>query len=68
MAAIFERNGVYMNHNQAIILALASLGGEGTIKEVSDWIQIRYPNKWKDAGTALADMVPKSLGGNSHLL
>jgi hypothetical protein len=54
-----------MNLNQAIILALDNLGGEGTIMEVSEWIQKRYPNTWKDAGTSLADMVPKSLGGNS---
>jgi hypothetical protein len=54
-----------MNHYQAIILALDDIGGEGTIKEVSDWIQIKYPNTWKDVGTTLADMVPKSLGGNS---
>ncbi|WP_423800793.1 hypothetical protein [Neobacillus sp. SAB-20_R2A] len=53
-----------MNHYEAIILALDELGGEGTIKEVDDWIHARYPNTWKSAGTALADMVPKSLGGN----
>jgi hypothetical protein len=54
-----------MNHYQASILALDNLGGEGTIKEVSNWIQTRYPNTWRDVGTTLADMVPKSLGGNS---
>lgn len=54
-----------MNHNEAIILALDELGGEGTIKEVDDWINAKYPNTWKSAGTALADMVPKSLGGNN---
>ncbi|SEN00470.1 hypothetical protein SAMN05192533_10816 [Mesobacillus persicus] len=54
-----------MNHYQAIILALEDLGGEGTIKEVNDWIHFHYPNTWKDRGTALADMVPVSLGGNS---
>jgi hypothetical protein len=54
-----------MNLNQAIILALDDLGGEGTIKEVNEWIQKKYPNTWKDVGTSLADMVPKSLGGNS---
>lgn len=53
-----------MNHYQAIILALDELGGKGTIRQVNDWINTNYPNKWKDAGTALADMVPKSLGGN----
>jgi hypothetical protein len=54
-----------MNLYQAIILALDDLGGEGTIKEVSSWIETKYPSTWKDVGTALADMVPKSLGGNS---
>jgi hypothetical protein len=54
-----------MNHYQAIILALDDLGGEGTIKEICAWIETKYPNTWKDVGTALADMVPRSLGGNS---
>jgi hypothetical protein len=54
-----------MNHYQAIILALDDLGGEGTIKDVNEWIEEKYPNTWKDTGTTLADMVPKSLGGNS---
>lgn len=54
-----------MNLYHAIILALDELGGEGTIKEVSDWINTRYPNTWKDVGTALADMVPQKLGGNN---
>ena len=54
-----------MNHYHAIILALDELGGEGTIKEVSDWINTKYPNTWKDTGTSMADMVSKSLGGNS---
>ncbi|MGG3470031.1 hypothetical protein ABES02_21420 [Neobacillus pocheonensis] len=42
-----------MNHYEAIILAL------------DDWINAKYPNAWKSAGTSLADMVPKSLGGNN---
>lgn len=54
-----------MNHYQAIILALEDLGGERTIKEVNNWIQFHYPNTYKDSGTALADMVPVSFGGNS---
>jgi hypothetical protein len=54
-----------MNHYQAIILALEGLGGEGKISEVNEWIQKHYPNTWKGVGTAIADMVPKSLGGNS---
>ncbi|WP_066300257.1 hypothetical protein [Bacillus sp. FJAT-29937] len=54
-----------MNLNEAIILALNSLGGEGTIEKVANWVEKEYPNRWKDIGTALADMVPESLGGNS---
>lgn len=54
-----------MNHYQAIILALEDLGGEGTIKEVKEWVHLHYSNTWKDTGTTLADMVPMSLGGNS---
>lgn len=36
-----------------------------TIKEVDDWINAKYSTTWKSAGTAPADMVPKSLGGNN---
>jgi hypothetical protein len=54
-----------MNLYHAIILALEDLDGEGTIKEVTDWIQSEYPGTWKDVGTTLADMVPVTLGGNS---
>ncbi|MEW9053961.1 MAG: hypothetical protein AB2392_22600 [Neobacillus sp.] len=53
-----------MNLHHAILLALEDLGGEGTIKEVTKWIEKEYPNTWKDIGTALADMVPVSRGGN----
>jgi hypothetical protein len=54
-----------MNQNEAIISALIDLGGEGTIKEVHAWLDEHYPNTWKESGTALADMVPLSHGGNS---
>jgi hypothetical protein len=54
-----------MNQNEAIIWALIDLGGEGTIQEVREWLDEKYPNMWKDVGTALADMVPEQLGGNS---
>jgi hypothetical protein len=33
-----------VNHYQAIILALDDLGGEGTIKDISGWIEAKYPN------------------------
>jgi hypothetical protein len=47
-----------MTQNEVIIGALEALGGEGTIKEVSAWMDEMYPNRWKDYGTVLADMVP----------
>jgi hypothetical protein len=53
-----------MTHYEAIIEALEFLGGEGTIKDIDQWIYEVYPNRWKDPGTAVADMVPVSLGGN----
>ncbi|MEH7346575.1 hypothetical protein V7122_22260 [Bacillus sp. JJ1532] len=54
-----------INLNEAIILALVSLGEECSIQEIREWIEKRYPNTWKDVSTALADMVPVSFGGNS---
>jgi hypothetical protein len=54
-----------MTQNEVIIEALEALGGDGTIKEVSAWMDEMYPNRWKDYGTAMADMVPVYLGGNS---
>jgi hypothetical protein len=45
-----ERVLKFMNHYQAIILALEDLGGEGTIKEVNDWIHFHYPNTGNIAG------------------
>jgi hypothetical protein len=56
-----------MIHSEAIIDALEALGREGTIKEINNWINERYLNKWKDASTALADMVPEYLGGNNPM-
>jgi hypothetical protein len=53
-----------MKHYEAIIEALEILGGEATIKEIDDLINKKHPHMWKPAGTALADMVPKSYGGN----
>lgn len=54
-----------MNQNEAIICVLIDLGGEATIKEVQAWLDEQYPYTWKDSGTALADMIPLSHGGNS---
>jgi hypothetical protein len=52
-----------MTQNEVIVEALEALGGEGTIKEVSAWTNKMYPTRWKDYGTAMADMVPVYLGG-----
>ena len=38
------------NHYQANIQALESLGGEGTIQQVNEWIELKY------IGTNMADM------------
>lgn len=49
---------------EAIIEAFEVLGGERTIKEIHCWVGAKYGLRWKDFGTAMADMVPISLGGN----
>jgi hypothetical protein len=50
------------NLKEAIIEALTSMGGSGSISEVSNYINSRYPNKWKDISisTAMADLCPES--------
>ncbi|RHW43479.1 hypothetical protein D1B31_02140 [Neobacillus notoginsengisoli] len=53
-----------MTQCEAIIEALQALGGEATIKEVDEWLDRNYPNRWKGSGTSLADMVPLERGGN----
>jgi hypothetical protein len=54
-----------MTQVEAIIEALEALGGEGTIQDVHQKVNEKHPNKWKDSSTALADMVPVYLGGNT---
>ncbi len=49
---------------EAILAAFDDLSGERTIKEIKQWIDERYGERWKDIGTAMADMVPVSHGGN----
>ncbi|WP_409274955.1 hypothetical protein V1499_07105 [Neobacillus sp. SCS-31] len=53
-----------MTQCEAIIEALQALGGEATISEVNDWVNRKYPNRWKDTGTCLTDMVSEEKGGN----
>ncbi|OLS33873.1 hypothetical protein [Bacillus sp. MRMR6] len=49
---------------QAIISAFAALGGERSIREIKDWIEARFGDRWKDIGTCMADMVSVSHGGS----
>ena len=48
------------NLKEAIVEALTSLGGSGSISEVSSFINSKYPNKWKDVGATMADLCPES--------
>lgn len=45
-----------------VVEALASLGGSGTISEVSRYVNSKYPHKWKlnTIGTIMADLCPES--------
>ena len=44
----------------AIKEALMELGGEGTVTEVKNYIEQKYPNKWTDVGTLMADLCHNS--------
>jgi hypothetical protein len=50
------------NLKAAIVEALASLGGSGTISEVSEYLNSKYPNKRKfnTIGRIMADLCPES--------
>lgn len=48
------------NFKEAIFEALTSLGGSGSISEVRNYIKSKYPDKWKDVGTTMADLCPES--------
>ena len=50
------------NLKVAVVEALTSLGGSGTISEVSRYVNSKYPNKWKlnAIGTIMADLCPES--------
>jgi hypothetical protein len=50
---------------EAIIEAFKHLGGYRSINEIEGWVRKRYGDRWKDFGTAMADMVPLELGGNN---
>ncbi len=40
----------------AIWQAMTDMGGERSIQEVTEWISRRYPQRWKDVGTPMADL------------
>ena len=48
------------NLKDAIVEALTSLGGSGSISEVRSYLNSKYPKKWKDIGTTMADLCPES--------
>jgi hypothetical protein len=48
------------NLKEAIVEALTFLRGCGTISEVREYISSKYRKRWKDIGTAMADMCPES--------
>ena len=48
------------NLKDAVVEALASLGGSGSISEVRSYLNSKYPKKWKDIGTTMADLCPES--------
>ena len=50
------------NLKEAVVEALAFLGGSGSITEVSRYINSKYFNKWKlnNVGTTMADLCPES--------
>ena len=50
------------NLKEAVVEALSSLGGSGTISDVSRYINSKYPSKWKlkTVGTTMADLCPES--------
>jgi hypothetical protein len=45
-----------MTAADAIREAMLALGGEVSIRQVKDWIDTRYPGRWKDISTAIADL------------
>lgn len=55
--------GKASNLKDAIVEALTSLGGSGSISEVSSYINSKYPSKWKlnTLGTTMADLCPESI-------
>jgi hypothetical protein len=56
---VFEVNNA-SNLKDAIVEALNSLGGSGSISEVRRYINSKYPGKWKNVDTAMADLCPES--------
>jgi hypothetical protein len=42
--------------SDAIREAMDALGGEADVSVVKDWIEVRYPGRWADVTTAVADL------------
>jgi hypothetical protein len=41
---------------EAIFEAMKALGCKATVQEVTAWVNRHYPRRWKDIGTAMADL------------
>ncbi|MEB3102049.1 hypothetical protein [Ferviditalea candida] len=53
-----------ITQNEAILEAFKELGGVRTAKEICEWVEKKYGNRWNDYSTTMADMVPPNHGGN----
>lgn len=41
---------------EAIKEAMEALGGEANARDVRDWVEARYPGRWADVTTDMADL------------
>lgn len=57
--SVFEMTNA-SNLKDAVVEALTSLGGSGSISEVRSYVNSKYPKKWKDIGATMADLCPES--------
>lgn len=72
MSAGYQASGSSRGHAEveaeAIWQAMTALGGERSIQEVTDWIESRYPLRWKDVGTPMADLTFPGNNSSSYPL
>jgi hypothetical protein len=52
---------------EAIGEAMNALGGEAAIRDVSAWISQRYPGRWKDVSTDMADLTYPGSPSSTYL-